>query len=263
MMSVKSALQLPKEHGSWGMFYVPMVLGFAAAARWTPAIIPFVIAASAAFLTREPLMAFWRTWRRKLDSGRSGRMLAIYTAIAAAAGLPLIAHCGLTYLIPMGVAGAAMLLTNAELAMRGKGRTPVAEILAIGVSALTAPAAHYVALHRLTLDAAWLWLASFAYFTSSVFYVKMRVTAAHARKGQDPSRARFQCGLYHVLLAAAIVALAGSGTMPWIAALAFAPICVRAFLHFAYPTRELNLKQVGWTEMVYSLAFMALLAAAV
>jgi hypothetical protein len=261
-MSLKSALQLPKEHGSWGMFYVPMVLGFAAAARWTPAIIPFVIAASAAFLTREPLMAFWRARRRKLDAGRSGRMLAIYSGIAAAAGVPLIAHCGLIYLVPMGVAGAAMLIANAELAMRGKGRTPVAEILAIGVSALTAPAAHYVALHRLTGDAAWLWLASFAYFTSSVFYVKMRVTSAHARKGQDPERARLYCALYHVLLAAAVVALATSGTMPWIAALAFAPICLRAFWHVLQPSRELNLKQIGWTEVLYSVAFTVLVAAA-
>jgi hypothetical protein len=58
--SFRSRWMLPKEQGSWGMFYIPMVLGALAAARWSVALILFLISCTAVFFSREALLAFWR-----------------------------------------------------------------------------------------------------------------------------------------------------------------------------------------------------------
>jgi hypothetical protein len=149
------------------------------------------------------------------------------------------------------------LLLNAEMSIRAQARSLWGEGLAIAASVLTSPAAYYVVRQEWTWQAAIVWLLCIAYFLSSVFYVKLRVLTAHAKRPEDRERARRNCAAYHVLLLVA-VALAG----PFYA-LAYAAVLARSFYFLARPTPELNLKQIGWTEVVYSLIFTFVAAGAV
>ena len=231
------------------MFYIPMAVGMLAAGRWRWALVLFFLSATAIFLSREALLAFWRARRRGLDPGRARTVLDVYLFFGLVSGGALVLLYGLFGLVPMGLAGALALLLNAEMAIRAQARTLWGEALAIAASVLTAPAAHYVATEQWTAEATIVWLVCFAYFLSSVFYVKLRVQTAHAKRPEDRVRARRNCAIYHVLLLTA-VAIAG----PWYL-LAFAAVLARAFYFLAKPSAVLNLKQIGWTEVVYSLIF--------
>jgi hypothetical protein len=232
------------------MFYIPLVLGLLVAGNFGTTGALVTLGGTAAFLAREPFMNWWRMWKR----GGSGApwTLAVYLAAATTAGAVLIFWAGRVWLLPMAVASAAVVWWHAEMAMRGRGRTVVAEVSAILASTLAAPAAYYSVSGILDQRAAAVWVLSAAYFASSVFYVKMRVTAAHAKAPDVPRRARRHCAIYHALLAA------GMAAMPPLAALGFIPVLVRAFTGVLRPTRELNLKRIGWTEVVYSLVFLVL-----
>src|SRR6185436_7202109 len=121
---------------------------------------------------------------------------------------------------------------------------------------MTAPAAYYVARGAWDQTAVWLWALSAAYFASSVFYVKLRVTGLHAKRPDDKRRARWQCTGYHAFLLASLLALAVTRSLPLFAMIAFAPVLARTFWSLLKPAQSLNLKRIGITEIIYSLIFL-------
>jgi hypothetical protein len=252
-MSLRSTLYLPKEHGAWGMFFIPLVLGLAVGGHWSSKVTLFIMAAAAAFLAREPFMTAWRSWRRKTDPGSARRAALMYMLAAGSIGGTLLPFY--PWLALLGVLGFAVYCWHAEVAMRGEGRSTLAELLAIATSMLTAPAAYYVSSGRLDGTALLLWALCFGYFASAVYYVKMRLTFARPRKPTYPARTRRQCLIYHVALTASLAAL-----IPYVSTVVlagFLPVLIRAFYYVARPTNQANLKQIGWSEVVYSLIFLA------
>jgi hypothetical protein len=241
------------------MFFVPFAVGWLAAGRTGWPVVLLLIASSAVFLSRESLL-YWsraRHYRRSADD--SGRALALYAATAAAAGVPLLMVWKLYALIPFALVSATALLATAELAVRRQGRSAVTEFVAIATSALNAATAHYAATGRWTAEAAWLWALCTLYFASSIFYVKLRVQDAHGKRPDDVARARRRCASYHTGLVAALVALVITRSLPVFALLAFMPFLARAFAQVVSPSRQLNLKRIGWLEVAWSLIFLAVL----
>jgi hypothetical protein len=121
---------------------------------------------------------------------------------------------------------------------------------------MTAPAAYSVALGGWNQTALWLWALSAAYFASSVFYVKLRVTGLHAKRPEDKRRARWQCIVYHSFLLASLAALAVTRSLPLFVLIAFAPVLARTLWSLLKPAESLNLKRIGVTEIIYSLIFL-------
>ena len=251
-MSLRSTLYLPKEHGSWGMFFIPLVLGLAVGGDWSSKVALFIMAAAAAFLAREPFMAAWRAWRRRTDPGPAKTAAAMYILTAGSIGGTLLAFY--PWLALLGVLGGFVYCWHAEVAMRGEGRSTTAELLAIATSMVAAPAAYYVSSGRVDGTAVLLWSLCFAYFASAVFYVKMRLTFARPRKATYPARTRRQSLVYHVCLVVFLAMLTPHVSLIVLAG--FLPILARAFYYIAKPTTQANLKQIGWSEVVYSLMFL-------
>jgi hypothetical protein len=248
--------RLPKEHGSWGMFFVPFALGWIAAGSGGTKMLLLLLASTALFLSRENLLFWRRSWRAGRPDRESTRTLLVYAAAAMAAGLPLLLVWRLWLLLPLALLGSLSLLLNAELTVRRQGRTAITEFLAIATSSLNAPAAHYVATGQLTSEALVLWALSTAYFSSSIFYVKLRVQDAHGKKPDAVVRARHACAAYHSALFAGLLLFALLRNVPLAAAAAFAPVIARGLWSVARPSRQLNLKRVGWLEVGYSMLFL-------
>jgi hypothetical protein len=186
-------------------------------------------------------------------------MAAIYVTVSATLGAVMLP--GFPWLAFLGAAGVAVFCWSAELTMMGEGRKAAPELLAIATSMLLAPAAYYVSTGRLDGTALLLWILCFGYFASSVFYVKMRVAAVRPRTPEAAPRTRWQCLLYHLGLAGVLVGLA-IAAIPWIAVAGFVPILARAFWFVFRPSATLNLKQIGWTEVAWSVWFLAVVSAA-
>ena len=227
------------------MFFIPLVLGFSAARGfdWL-----FLGAASAAFLAREPFMALWRSWRRHTDPALARSATFLYVAVAAMLGAPLLLQRPM--LLVFGLAGALMYVWHAEAAMRGEGRSVWTELLAIATSNIGGPAAYYAVTGRLDGRAALVWYLCALYFAGTVFYVRMRLTSARARNPEVVHRARKHCLIYHAVQAALLLLTAS-------AAIGFLPAQGRAWRYIVRPDPQVNLKQVGWTEVAWSLFFLA------
>jgi YwiC-like protein len=255
-MSLHSRLHLPREHGAWAMFYVPFALGVTVAGRINFAVMLLLVATTALFISRESLLVWWRARNRGRRNERAGQLLIIYFAIAAVAGGPLLLVDRLGRLPALAIAGAALLAINGKQATELEDRTALGEVMAIVGLAMAAPAAHYVASGQWTLAALWLWALSAAYFSSSVFYIKLRVTGLHAKNQQDKERARRQCIGYHSILVASLLVLAVARSLPPLALIAFAPVLARALWGLLKPARRLNLKRIGIAEVVYALFFL-------
>jgi hypothetical protein len=241
------------------MFYVPFVLGVLVAGATSLPVLLLLAAASALFISRESLLVWWRARARNRPtqtSEQAGRLLFIYFAVAALCGTSLILFYKLYALVPLALIGCLLLAINGKQATQFDDRSVQGEIMAIAGLTMTAPAAYYAARGAWDQKAVWLWALSAAYFASSVFYVKLRVTGLHAKRLSDKMRARWQCIGYHLFLLASLLMLAATGSLSLFVWIAFAPILARTFWSLWKPARSLNLKRIGMTEIIYSLIFL-------
>lgn len=256
-MKLKKTLRLPKEHGAWAMLYVPFVAGVLVAGRFPLRVLLLLLAVTAVFISRESLITWLRARNRGRDANGAGRLAAIYLALAATCGLPLLIFEGLYWLAPLALVGAVFLAVNSKHGMELEDRSLKGELLAICAMSLTGPAGYYVASGNWAWTALWLWALSVLYFASSVFYVKLRVVSLNPRRAQVRQRIWKYSASYHMFLLVALVALALTGQLRVFAVIAFAPVLARAFWSLVKPTNQVNLKRAGMLELVYSIIFLA------
>lgn len=261
-MSLRARLNLPREHGAWAMLIVSYLLGVLVSRRFDWMLLSLGLSALFVFISRESLLAFWRARRRGKQAKRAGALLVIYLALAALSGVPLLFAGHLTTLLPMGLAAAALLVINGQQGAQLEDRTVASELLAIGGITLVAPAAYAVGSGGWQWAALALWLLAASYFASSVFYVKLRVLDAHARRVEARVRAWRFCLGYHISLFAALVILGATGSLPLFTLIAFAPALGRAFWTLARPSGNLSLKRIGMLEIAYSTIFLLVVTAA-
>lgn len=255
-MSWRTTLRLPREHGAWAMLLVPFVLGVLVAGKFTVSALLVLLSALAMFISRESLLAWRRARRRNRDSGNAGRMLALYLALAALLGAPLIFYFQLYLLLPLALAGVALLIFNGEQGAQMEERSITNEALAISAMTLTAPAAYYTARGVWDSTALWLWALSALFFVSSVYYVRLRVLSLNERRQAAQRRVWQRCVFYHGFLLAGLLALALTGRLSLFALIAFTPILIRTFIELLRPSRRVNFKLTGMLELAWSVIFL-------
>lgn len=252
---------IPHEHGAWMMLYAPLVIGliaFRPVPLW-PALW-LVVAITSAFLAQN---AVGLLLRRRVPQG-TGFWLVVYAGICALTGGYLLLGYDLMKLLWLGIpplllfGGQAWLRRSANWRLN---RSQFGEVAAIGVFALTGPAAHIVARGTLAEPAWVVWGSCVLFFISSVFYVRMRVEGTRFKEGLG-LKERWQAGrglvVYHLSLGSALIFWMGKGEagggLP--VAIAFAPALIRALGGFAWLSNQLpSLKRVGLLEIAYSLWF--------
>jgi hypothetical protein len=257
---------IPHEHGAWMMLYAPLAIGlvvFRPVPLW-PALW-LVLAITGAFMAQN---AVGLLLRRRVPQG-AGFWLAVYAGICALAGGYLLLGYGLTELLWLGIpplllfGGQGWLRRSANWRLN---RSQLGEVAAVGVFALTGPAAHIVA-HGELAEPAWaVWGSCVLFFTSSVFYVRMRVEGARFKGGLG-LKERWQAGrglvVYHLSLAIALIFWMGKGDgggLPIV--IAFFPALIRALGGFVWlPNRLPSLRRIGLLEIAYSLWFCVWLMA--
>lgn len=252
---------IPHEHGAWAMLYAPLLIVLVVLDRWALPGWLFLVATTAIFLAHEPLAVLVKLNPKRPSSPQIFRAakvwLTIYSAIALAATLPLVWSYQRWLLVPFGVVLLGLLSTHIYLASKREERTMGGEFLGVVSLTLTAPGAYYVVTGQVDWLCLLLWVLNILYFTSSIFYVKMRVSRFAKKK--DAQSLTWQCVSYHLVL------IAGVGGMTWmnwitaIAAVAFLPVTIRAFLALQEQKGKLNLQRIGLAEAIYTLLFVIFL----
>jgi hypothetical protein len=230
---------MPREHGAWGILLIPFA---------TAAGISGVFDVRVALLLAS-VLSFYLARTSYLKG--SVKWTTILLAVSVTCVVPLLFVWKLWWLAAFGAAAA-------PLAFRKTERSVTMQLLAVGGLTLTAPAAWYTATGHLDAQALLLWLLNVLYFAGGVFYVKMHVAAA-VRRGDSKIRLGAPVLVYYTGLSLVLPALAWSGVISFWASLAYAPAVTRAFVGVTRLSPVLQIKQLGWTEVAYSLVYAALL----
>lgn len=217
---------MPREHGAWGILLIPFATAVGVAGVWNLPLALLLVSILCFYVARTSYLKSNTRWTFML------------LAASGAATLPLLLVWKLWWLAAFGVVAT-------PLAFRKTERSVPMQLLAVAGLTLTAPAAWYVATGQLDCR---LWLLNALYFAGGVFYVKMHIATAIARRPAQRAATLIYYG------ALAIVA-----AWWWPVGLAFAPVIVRAFVGVARLTPVLRIKRLGWTEVAYSLVFLVTL----
>jgi YwiC-like protein len=262
------ALPKPKEHGAWGMLYIPLAIAVGISGAWNVRVLLMILTVTLMFLSQRPYSQLLtnRTIRQNGALFRTNLIwLAVYWTASASLTALLYFHYRLEDLpqfawigVPVAAAFTWFLKTN-------RMRTVAGELAGICGLTLTAPLAHYAGTGHLQPVGFWLWGLCILYFASSVFYVK----AVVANSVKARSQSRFEpvyyqlCASYHLGLLVLMSGLAALDLAPPILLLAFLPVVTRGLLGIRTRRGKLNFARIGWTEVGYSLFFALLTTLAI
>lgn len=255
-------IPIPHEHGAWAVLYASFAVGWAASAHLSIVVLWLLVAATGLFLAHEPLIKLLRSRRHGApqENLRHWRKwLVVFAAPAIASGLLLVAYYRLWSLASFGLLAAALFCVHLYLASRRRDRSIAAELLGIAGLTATAPAVYAGLEGGVDWTACLLWTLCILYFGSGVFYVKMRVS--QKLKPQEFGSRRSQCLGYHILILLLLLVFALRFGLPWLPLLGFVPILGRAFWYAFRTDRSLNLRKIGYLEVLYTILFTILTGA--
>jgi hypothetical protein len=251
---VLKAVALPAEHGGWGFLLEPLVLGLVLAPSW--AGLAIAVAAVAAFLARHPLKLALADRARGARYPRTPwaeAFAAGYALAGAAAFSAAVAVAPTTVWAPLAAA-APLGLAQLALDARQRGRNLGAELagaVALGASvSMIALAGGWALWPALAL---WAILAARA--VASVIYIRARL---RLDRGLAPGG--HTTWTSHLLALAAVVVLAAAGLAPWLAAMAFVVLLLRAAQGLSARRRPVRPQIVGFREMGFGALTVVLVA---
>lgn len=256
---------LPKEHGSWAMLAVPLLISLAIAPAWRWSSLLAVVAVIGLFLVRYPLETMIKTKRR--DSVLIVWAI-IYASLTILCGGWLLVIDRLIWLIPIGLIGAALVLLRWRLALRRQEMSALGELSGIAALALGAPIVYYAVSGQLDWTALALWLINSLYFGGTVFYIKLKVRQQPRVPAPDRISERLikakACLTYQAVTLIIVVVLGLLQSVPMLIPLAFVPMTLKVLVG-AYHWQDkhsLSLPRLGIIELVHSVLFAALVMAA-
>jgi archaellum biogenesis protein FlaJ (TadC family) len=262
-------LPLPKEHGSWAMFAVPVIIGLIVAAQWQWRSILLIASMLGLFLVRFPIDLLIKTRKRPTaDRAWLIRWVVIYGSITVLCGLWLIVVDRLYALIGLGLIGVALLIYHGWLVERRKEMSVRGELAGIVGLALGAPLAYYVAQGVLDSTALSLWIVNALYFGGTVFYIKLKVRQQPKEPAPDHVSERLvkakACLSYQSVVLTLLILLVALHRLPALALLAFVPMTLKVLYGATrwQDRQSLSLPRLGLIEMFHSVLFAALIIAA-
>lgn len=257
----------PREHGAWTVLGVSLLLPFGMAGRFPLPGALWVLGALALFVGH-PTLAALAVGRgaRPLDGEERWRaiswLLLLGTLALATLG-PLLLTFRLWGLVPLGAGAALFWASHLALARGRKDRTTIGEFVGFGGLAMAAPASVYVVDGRLAARGLLLWALLLLFCGSGITYVRARVRGHATARGLNAwaDRLRFHraCLLYHGV---ALALLAGATTLRMVPPgflLAFLPAVARAVVGLLPRPKALNVRRIGYAEIMHALAFAAIL----
>jgi len=174
---------LPREHGGWAMFLVPLVVGLAIGLRrnvsdnvilTSVTLLLFVLAAFGFFLVRYPLMLLIKT----RHSNAEGHVLwwsSVYSVVTFVGGVAAVVLTQVWELVIIGLIGGGLLGLYLWLATRRMEMSVAGQWVAIAGAALAAPGAYLLFARTLDVTATMLYVLNFLFFGGTVYYIKFKV----------------------------------------------------------------------------------------
>jgi hypothetical protein len=175
---LKRHIALPQDHGSWVFLFSPLLIGLFAGGTWTAATSYLVLACIAAFLFRQPVIIAVKSYsgrRSRKDLPAAWFWMGVYSVIALT-GIIGLAVLGYGYLLYLALPGIPIFTLHLVLvSRRAERKQMVVEIAAIGVLALSAPAAYWVAVGQPAIEGWFLAVLVWLQSAASIIYAYLRL----------------------------------------------------------------------------------------
>lgn len=259
-------LLVPREHGSWGLWLLPLITGAVVGAATHPgpsdwAIFWFCAASAAAFLAYQPLEALLGISPLKARTPEEKQLAATWVILTG-----FIAMISAAQLI---IAGRARVLWFALVAaacfgvrmLFSKIRALRATRQILGALALSSAAAasYYVVSGHIDRTALVLWGASWVFAAGQIEYVQVRMHAAAAHSRAEKARAAWKVYSFHLVLVIITVAAAATGHAPALFAIIFIPAMARLVIWLLSRPEKIDFYLLGFSELFQSVMFSSLL----
>ena len=261
---------VPREHGAWGMLFVPMVSGAvvagSAASRNYTAFAVFLLAALSLFWMRTPLEAWLGTTAIKAQSTTERLTVAQVTlalAFVSALATGWLFRSGYTRGL-LAIGGVAAIAFASQALIKGLGRAgrmPAQIVGAVGLTA-TAAGAYYVITGRLDATAISLWLANWLFAADQIHYVQLCIHGSRTATLSEKLRMGFGFIAGQLMLVLVLVLATLLGYVSWLVLLAFTPALARGTTWFFRGLKPLQVHKLGFAELRQALLFGALLCIA-
>ena len=221
-------IALPTDHGSWVFLLSPLLIGLFAGGRWTPAVVPLVVAALAAFLLRQPVTIAVKAYsgrRSRSDLPAAVLWILIYGLIGLLASAILLA-LGFWYLLVLALPAAPVFGWHLYLVARREERRQLGvEIVGSGVLALAAPAALWVTLGHADPRGWWLFALTWFQSAASIVHAYLRLEQRELIIAPElPMRLKMarRALLYTTFNLLAVIAFSLAGYLPLLLPLPYA-----------------------------------------
>jgi YwiC-like protein len=259
-------LLVPREHGSWGLWLLPLITGAVVAIAKHPglsdtAIFWFCAASASAFLAYQPLEALLGVAPLKARSPEEKQLAAtwiIFTgfiAVTCAMQL-LIAGRGkvLFFALLAGACFVARMLFSRLRALR-----VIRQIIGALALSSTAAAAYYVISGEVDLTALVLWGANWMFAAGQIEYVQLRVRTANAHSRAEKARSGWKVYLLHLAMILVTVIASATGYVPALFTLVFVPAIARLVVWTISQPAKIDFYALGFSELLQGVLFSSLL----
>jgi hypothetical protein len=244
---------IPREHGTWAMWIVPM-LSAAIVTHFSMSFTFLFITFLMFFLAHRPLVSFMKN---RHGTEVKETLLFVVTPATILAVLLTVAY-NLPWLILFWGIELSLFAFSVKTFVQRDQRSLVNELTILSALTLTAPAAFYTITGNIDTEAVRLFLLNFLFFGSSVFYVKTRIELLRSkgRLTDEVRRSRIVAILYHVILVVSIVLMYVFGSIDVLMLLVFIPMIVQAGLGISSKETKVNFIRIGVALVVQSAIFL-------
>ena len=264
-----SSLLVPREHGSWGLWLLPLISGAVVGYVFGPhaALAPvlwFGLAAASAFLIYQPLESLLGLSLIKTRSQRQQRNALIWIialTIAAVCSVLELLHLQRFLVLLIALVASGCFGMRSLLGRSRRVRVLKQLIGALGLSS-TAAGAYYAATGRMDRTALLLWLTSWLFATGQIEYVQLRLRSAQVRSSRQRAMNSLAVFVFHVLVMSIAIAAGMAHAAPLLLGLTFIPAVVRLAVWIVRSWRPLGVHILGISELAQGIVFNGLLIAA-
>lgn len=261
----------PREHGAWGLLFVPLATGGAVGLLRGGNQLPLIplmaltLAALALFWLRTPVESWLGTGLLRAQGQRERRSVGItilvLASVAAVALAALFSNGRNRDLLILGTIAVSAFLAQAILRRLGRRTRMLSQMVGMLGLTVTAPAAYYVVTGKLDHDAWALWMANLLFAGDQIHFVQLRLRCARTNGWSQKLASGHYFLAGQLLLGAALVLSWRFALLPALAALAFLPLMVRGTAWFFERQKALIVRRLGWTELAHSIVFGIILVA--
>lgn len=255
-------LMITREHGSWAVLLIPMIIGCTYAGSITFNVLFLLLSSLGIFMSYVPLQILLRKQFGKNVPPPQAEAAKFWAVVYLAAGmvflLPLLFQ-QLWLLLPIGGIGILTFFINFFLLRKGQRSSVLSDFIAVCGLTLSGPSTYYILTASLDMNAFVIWSLNVLFFGCSVFYVQMKIRATGLKKNDWGFLDKISIGKWNIIYHGAVFVILNIMVFYHLTISTILAAYIPMMVHSLYGTMRLQkktkFKNLGFGLLTHSLVF--------